>query len=434
MTHADAHPSKPLSSRQDAFEVVRRLREAGYTAYFAGGCVRDALLGLEATDFDVATDAQPAAVRGVFRATQAVGAAFGVILVHQGQSVVEVATFRSDAAYEDGRRPSAVHFTTPQHDAQRRDFTINGLFLDPLENRVIDYVGGQQDLADRRLRAIGDPAARFREDHLRLLRAVRFAARFDLQVDPDTAAAIRHDAPLLRRISPERIADELRRMLTVPTRPRAWQLLWDFALVDTLFRFLPGAEPCELDPQRCPFLLLSGETVSFPLALAAAALSYRLQGVGHPPLKALLVRQRVGEVLRATRQALRLSNEESSQIEEILQSCDAVLQDAPRLATLKRFLARPTSPDSQRLLRALAAAGWEAGAIVLLEPRLAALAGVEVAPPPLLTGDDLVAAGLSPGPLFKRILMQVYDEQLEDRLPDRAAALELGLQLAQSAK
>lgn len=430
MTHADAHPSKPVSRREDALEVVRQLRQAGYTAYFAGGCVRDSLLGIEAADFDVATDAQPKQVRALFRATQAVGAAFGVILVREGESVVEVATFRSDAAYEDGRRPSAVHFTTPEHDAQRRDFTINGLFLDPVENRIIDYVGGQVDLAARRLRAIGDPAARFREDHLRLLRAVRFASRFGLSIDPATAEAIRHDAPLLRRISPERIADELRRMLTVPTRHLAWKHLWEFALVDTLFRFLGAGEPAELQPDRCPFIHLNAQAISFPLALVAGVLSYRLHAVSKASLLPLLSRQAVGENLRACRQALRLSNEELSQMEEMLLSCESVLVAPPRVAALKRFLAKPTSGDASQLLEALARAGWESAEIARVQRSLAVLQGSEVAPAPLLTGDDLVASGLRPGPLFKRVLAEVYDAQLEDRVTSHAAALALGLRLA----
>src|SRR5438067_13328797 len=163
--------------------VLRGLREAGHVAYFAGGCVRDVLLGLEPKDYDVATDAHPQKVRSLFRSTAAVGQAFGVILVRLGKSVVEVATFRSDGRYVDGRRPEDVRFTTAEEDAKRRDFTINGLFFDPLEDRVIDYVGGQEDLTARRLRAIGDPWQRFEEDHLRLLRAVRFAARFDLEIE-----------------------------------------------------------------------------------------------------------------------------------------------------------------------------------------------------------------------------------------------------------
>src|SRR3954471_7154893 len=177
-------PPHKRSDRDDALAVVRRLREAGHVAYFAGGCVRDELLGLHPTDYDVATDAPPPRVRELFQNTQAVGAAFGVILVHHRRSVIEVATFRADLEYRDGRRPEGVRFTTAEEDAKRRDFTINGLFLDPVENKIIDYVGGQEDLKAKRLRAIGDPNERFAEDHLRLLRAIRFAARFNLTIEP----------------------------------------------------------------------------------------------------------------------------------------------------------------------------------------------------------------------------------------------------------
>src|SRR4051812_30998530 len=216
---------RPPSLREDAEAVLRRLREAGHVAYFAGGCVRDTLLGLQPKDWDVATDAPPQRVRQLFPRTQAVGAAFGVILVRQADSQIEVATFRTDVSYEDGRRPTAVKFTTAEEDAKRRDFTINGVFFDPIENKVIDYVGGQEDLKNKILRAIGEPNLRFEEDHLRLLRAVRFAARFDLSIDPTTTAAIKAHADNLKRISPERIADELRRMFASATRVHAHLLL-----------------------------------------------------------------------------------------------------------------------------------------------------------------------------------------------------------------
>src|SRR4051794_4528637 len=183
---------RPPCRREDAEVVLRKLRENGHVAYYAGGCVRDLLLGLEPKDWDVATDAPPPRVRQLFPRTQAVGAKFGVILVRENQSVVEVATFRTDGSYKDGRHPTQVQFTTPEQDAQRRDFTINGLFLDPLDHdRVIDFVGGQDDLKHKILCAIGEPSHRFEEDHLRMLRAVRFAARFGLRIDPATFDAIK---------------------------------------------------------------------------------------------------------------------------------------------------------------------------------------------------------------------------------------------------
>ena len=235
---ANEGSNQPPCRREDALAVLTRLRQAGHIAYFAGGCVRDELLGLTPKDYDIATDAPPDRVRQLFSNTQAVGAAFGVILVRHKKSVVEVATFRTDGKYLDGRHPEAVTFTTAEEDAKRRDFTINGLFLDPVENRVIDYVGGQQDLKNKILRAIGNPNHRFEEDHLRLLRAVRFAARFQLEIEETTARAIAAHADHLKRISPERIGEELRLMLTATTRDRAWQMLHRFRLDDVVFRYL----------------------------------------------------------------------------------------------------------------------------------------------------------------------------------------------------
>jgi hypothetical protein len=231
-TEKNALPSR----EQDAIDIIRALRDAGHVALLAGGCVRDKLLGRASKDFDVATDAPPDRVRALFRNTQSVGAAFGVILVHYNQSVIEVATFRADGTYSDGRRPDSVQFSTAEHDAQRRDFTINGLFFDPLDNRLIDYVNGERDLHARVLRAIGDPAKRFAEDYLRLLRAVRFAARFDLAIEPLTRAALLEHAPKLTRVTPERVGDELRAMLSPATRVRAVELLTELGFTPILFR------------------------------------------------------------------------------------------------------------------------------------------------------------------------------------------------------
>src|SRR5688572_30028855 len=236
MTEPSDQPPEIHSTRQDALAVVQRLRGAGHVAYFAGGCVRDLLLGLEPKDYDVATDAPPDRVRELFKRTQAVGQAFGVILVRVGRSQVEVATFRAEGKYLDGRRPSEVRFTTAEEDAKRRDFTINGLFLDPVTDEVIDYVGGQEDLKNNVLRAIGDPRVRFEEDYLRLLRAVRFVARFNMNLDPETAKAIRAGAANLKAISPERVADELRLMLTPATRKVAWPNLENYGLAQVIFR------------------------------------------------------------------------------------------------------------------------------------------------------------------------------------------------------
>ena len=419
------------SAREDALAVVRRLREAGHDAYFAGGCVRDMLLGLRPKDYDVATDAPPDRVQALFPRTQAVGAAFGVILVRQRKSQVEVATFRTDLEYRDGRRPEGVRFATAEEDAKRRDFTINGLFLDPIENRVIDYVGGQEDLKKKFLRAIGKADERFAEDHLRLLRAIRFAARFGLTIEPATDEAIARNAPHLVRISPERIAEELRTMLTPPTRACAWQTIRRYALDGVIFRFLssptPAAHPEVAGGRAALFERVSpGRRIPFGLALAAVAVEHllvRLKNLSDWP--GLSVRQTV----RAVRQSLRISNDEADEMEGTLYGVEQLLRDAsPRVATLKRFLARPTAPLSRALLAALPAE--LATHRDELERRLAELERADYSPPPLVTGDDLTAAGLTPSPLFKRVLDEVYDAQLENRVTTKDEALRLALAIA----
>jgi poly(A) polymerase len=437
----DATPnsSKPRSTREDALAVVRRLREAGHVAYFAGGCVRDALLGLDPKDYDVATDAPPARVRGLFPRTQAVGAAFGVILVRQGGSQVEVATFRSDGRYVDGRRPEGVVFTNAEEDAKRRDFTINGMFYDPIEDRVIDYVGGQQDLKDRVLRAIGRPEERFEEDHLRLLRAIRFAARFDLAIEDATDLAIELASPHLVRISPERIAEELRIMLTATSRGRAWQMIRRYKLDEVIFRFAhhhaaatrTAAQP-EWPVAPAPRFferVLPEQIIGFGLALAAAALEHAVDRLRLPMNWPVLP---VRPLVHALRQSLRISNDEADAMQGCLEGVERLVREQhPSVATLKRLLAKPTASLSRALLAALPAE--LAGNRGTIETRLRELEETEYAPAPLITGDDLTAAGLQPGKAFKVALDVVYDAQLEGRVMTRDQALELAIRAAQGA-
>jgi len=430
MNSSDPRP-KPPCNREDALAVLSRLRESGAIAYFAGGCVRDSLLGLEAKDWDIATDAPPARVRQLFSSTQAVGAAFGVILVRSGESVVEVATFRADGVYEDGRRPSSVRFTSAEEDARRRDFTINGMFFDPAENQVIDFVGGREDLAAKRIRAIGEPAERFGEDHLRLLRAVRFAARFGFEIEPATAAAIADSANRVKGISPERVGDEVRLMLTASTFRAAWRLLWKLGLSREIFRFIPKL-PENLDMNRSILLNLDdGAGITLGLALAAATLCVRLQAEGVREILKLLAETEISKSVRAMRQALRISNQESDEMAGTLGGLEAMLQSQPpTLAQKKRFLAQPTSAHSLRLMDALAKTGLHAERIVALASDLSELSRHDVAPPPLISGDDLIAAGHAPGPLFRKILDAAYDAQLEGKISSRTEALKLIEQLA----
>jgi poly(A) polymerase len=426
----DSDPrSKPPCHREDAMDVVRALRDAGHVAYFAGGCVRDLLLGLEPKDYDVATDAVPQKVRSLFRNTQAVGQAFGVILARLGRSVVEIATFRTDGKYVDGRHPEEVQFTTAEEDAKRRDFTINGLFFDPIENRVLDFVGGREDLTNKILRAIGDPEARFEEDHLRLLRAIRFAARFDLTIEPVTQKAIVDNAEHLVRISPERIGDELRLMLTATTRVTAWKHLGDMRLLPVFMRFLP--ETSAWPPNAAPLFpgVAAGRPIGLGVALAAMTLCYRRNAPSLPPMHSLLTPEEIRRSVQACRRALKISNDESDAMAGALDVLPLLGDEPPSVARMKRFLARPHSGDSRWLLDAMLMAEPTLARINWLRERFAELEKTDVAPPPLVTGDDLTAAGLVPGPLFKRVLDAVYDAQLEGRVRSREEALALALRM-----
>lgn len=432
----DSDPrNKPACHREDAMALVRALRGAGHVAYFAGGCVRDLLLNLDPKDYDVATDALPEKVRALFRNTQAVGQAFGVILVRVGRSVIEVATFRSDGEYVDGRRPSEVRFTTAEEDAKRRDFTINGLFLDPIDNRVLDYVGGREDLGNRLLRAIGEPDSRFEEDHLRLLRAVRFAARFELEIEPKTRAAIIHHAPRLARISPERVGEEMRLMLTPISRVKAWEHLGELGLLPVILRFMDEKSISSIGEAKTDYRLFKevglDEPIGFGLALAALTLDDRRNRGGEAAqLSNLLKPTEIRVSVQACRRSMKISNAESEAMFEAMEVGHLLRNDSPSVATLKRFLARPSSRDARTLLDALLRAGENSNRIPWLQEQFLKLEQTDYSPPPFVTGDDLTAAGLSPGPLFKRVLDAVYDAQLEARVSTKEDAMQLALQLA----
>jgi hypothetical protein len=345
---------------------------------------------------------------------------------------VEVATFRTDGLYSDGRRPDTVRFTTAAEDAQRRDFTINGLFFDPVEEKTIDFVGGREDLTARRLRAIGDAGNRFEEDHLRLLRAVRFAARFDLSIERETTAAIRRAAPRLKGISPERIAEELRMMLTPVTRRRAWELLIELELSPVIFRMLPPQLSTHTPSPGIPgegwsgglFLALCpAETIPFGLALAAASLD--VQRKSSDDIRRLFTKPNVQRTVNAMRKSLKISNDESDAMAGTLMGLPLLLTDGqPALAMKKRFLAQPTSGLSRKLLAALSTVGLFRERADLLAGEFADLDKTEFAPPPLVTGDDLIAAGWQAGPVFKRLLDGVYDEQLDGRIVTKEAAMQ----------
>jgi poly(A) polymerase len=435
----------PIAKSRRAFatEVVRQLRDAGYQALWAGGCVRDLVLGEAPADYDVATSAAPEEVMRIFRyRTIPVGAAFGVVRVRSGDGhgdEVEVATFRSDGAYVDGRRPTSVVFSSPELDAARRDFTINGMFLDPLTGEIIDYVGGQDDLKRGILRAIGDPAARFREDKLRLMRAIRFAARLRLTIDPATRAALVAMAPQIKAVSAERIAQELCRMLVHPTRANAMELALETGLAAAVLppavamRGLFQGKPYqpEGDLWDHTMLVLRFLPLDPSATLAFGAL---LHDVGKPPTRSIQNgrlafhhHEQVGrQIADALCRDLRLSNTERERIGWLVEY-HQYLGDAKRLreAKLKRMLAQPGIEELLALHRADAMASFgECHQIEYCEYYLRVQPTGPINPPPLVTGHDLVRHGLSPGTHFATILDQLREAQLDRVINSKREALE----------
>jgi poly(A) polymerase len=411
--------------REFAVDVVRKLQQAGFTALWAGGCVRDLLLGHAPDDYDVATSARPDEVRNLFGKgrTLAIGASFGVILVRGprggGAGDVEVATFRTEGPYLDGRHPEHVAFATPEEDALRRDFTINGMFYDPLADKVHDYVGGRQDLQGRVIRAIGNPRARFFEDKLRMLRAVRMTARFDFEIDGSTAAAVREMAVEILIVSSERIAQELKKMLVHFRRAAAMRLADDLELLPVIIpELVPMLE--ESGAERWLRTLTMLERLEQPnFELALATLFAWAVSSADPAAHA-------AEAVRICRR-LKLSNKEVDHVGWLMQHRFAVNNARQmRISQLKRLLAEPGIRDLLTLGRVAAESGaGDLSAVQFCERFLARTPANEIDPPPLITGDDLILAGLSPGARFKELLEVVRDAQLEGKIGTRDEALEL---------
>lgn len=411
--------SDPELARQFALDVVERLRASGFQAFWAGGCVRDELLGRVPADYDVATSATPDEVREVFgrRRTLAVGAAFGVITVlgPKDSGQIEVATFRTDAAYTDGRHPAGVTFSSPEEDAQRRDFTINGLFLDPLSGEVHDYVGGREDLKAGVVRAIGVPAMRFGEDHLRMLRAVRFAAGFGFALENETRAAIEKMTHLVTTVSPERIAAELRAMVSRPGRRRALELLDETGLAREV---LPEVAPADGD---------AAPRVAWKQAAAV------IDALDEPDLSTALAAlfETAGEErLRHTAHRLRLSNREVK-LACWLVDAVAALEDASAAEVAARpwsqvqpLLAHDDAYLLADLLRARADCGrGNADAAAWVTAQIAR-PQAELDPPPLVTGSDLMAAGIPEGRTLGAALAALRAKQLDGEITSREAAIE----------
>ena len=440
--------------KEHAINVVRELRRCGFRAYLAGGCVRDMLLGIEPADYDVTTNATPNEVMRIFPVTYAVGAQFGVVLVPMpkdgGREVVppehphafEVATFRSDGSYSDGRHPDQVQFSTsPEEDVQRRDFTINGLLMDPLDgDRVLDFVGGRADLDAGIIRAIGDPERRFREDKLRMLRGVRFAARFGYAIDPLTIAAIKKFAPQIDQVSRERVRDELTKMLTEGHARRAFELLDTTGLLKEVLPEVDRMHGVEQPPQYHPegdvwihtLMLLEQLPAKCSRTLAWGAL---LHDVGKPPtFRVAPDRIRFdGHVEVGVRMAheicqrLHFSNDDTGQIEALVAN-HMRFSDVERMkaSTLKRFMRLPEFDQHLELHRIdCLSSHRDLSLYNFVRETLRTTPPEEIRPEPLITGADLIGLGYKPGPSFKTILSAAEDAQLEGRVLEREDALRL---------
>jgi poly(A) polymerase len=421
---------------------VRKLREAGHEAFFAGGCVRDMLMGGEPADYDVATSAAPDQVMKLFPRTVAVGAQFGVVVVLVRNRQYEVATFRSDEGYVDGRRPQKVTYTGAREDALRRDFTINALFYDPIEDEVIDYVDGRRDIENGIIRTVGDPLERFEEDKLRMVRAVRFAARFDFAIEPRTLEAIRKFSSNVTQVSWERIGVEIERILTGPNRGRALQLLADTTLLNQILpeihRMIGVPQPEVHHPEGDVFehtkLSLDNlyrDTGRQPGSVLAFATL--LHDVGKPPTFEIADRIRfsghevVGaKIAERVCRRLRLSGEKRKRIVDIVGNHMRFIHAKEmRESKLKKMLQRETFPEELEMHRTDCVASHGSLEIYdFLKGKFESLSREEIKPPPLVRGDDLIELGLIPGPLFGEILQALEEMQLEGKLRSRNEALD----------
>lgn len=437
-----------------ARSIVRELQEAGFEACFAGGCVRDRLRGVPPKDYDIATSARPDEILKLYPRGDTIGAHFGVILVRRGRHHFEIATFREDGPYSDGRHPESVTFSTSEADARRRDFTINGMFHDPIADTLIDHVGGAADLSAGLIRAIGDPLERFEEDYLRLLRAVRFATLLDFTIEEATWSAIRAVADRITRISPERIREELDRIWLSPSRLRGFDLLVESGLMKAILPEIIHLQGCEQPPQWHPEgdvfvhtrLMLSHlpAEASLPLVLSVlfhdiakpATYSYdaaedRIRFSGHDKLGAKMT----GDILRRLRYSNAVINATTAAVAHHMQFKDVRKM---RTSTLKRFLARDNFDDELELHRVDCAgsnARFENYDFIQEKREEFRTAETPLLPPRWIRGDDLIARGVTAGPAFGKILTEAQDLQLEGALSSREdALLWLDQRLAESRK
>ncbi|MDZ7640346.1 MAG: CCA tRNA nucleotidyltransferase [Bryobacterales bacterium] len=426
------------ASRTLALESLADLRRAGFQAWLVGGCVRDRLLGREPGDYDIATNARPEEIGRIFLDAIAVGASFGVMLRRNGEAQAEIATFRSEGEYADGRRPDAVVFEdTPEGDSRRRDFTVNALYEDPSSGTVLDFHGGLEDLARKQIRSVGEPARRFAEDHLRMMRAVRFAVRLGFRIEAETAAAIREHAAHIRRIAAERVRDEFSRILTEGGARRGMELLDELGL---LAGFLPEAarmkgvaQPPEFHPEGDVWVHTLGMLELLEQPSLTLALGVLFHDIGKPETQTVTDRIRFNghveagmRIAREAMERLRYGGAEIEQVQALVAGHMKFMHlDEMRQSTLKRFLGQPHFEEHLELHRAdcLSSHG-KLENYAFAREALERFGAEELHPEPLLRGADLIAGGYRPSPRFGAILRALEEERLEGRLLNRQDALD----------
>ncbi|MCK4965649.1 CCA tRNA nucleotidyltransferase [bacterium] len=424
--------------RKNAEWIVRKLNENGFKAYFAGGCVRDMIMGIDPKDYDIATSAKPEEIKNIFKKTVMVGAQFGVAVVIKDGKNYDVATFRKDKGCTDGRHPNTVIYTDEKEDVKRRDFTINGLLFDPLEDSIIDYVGGKKDIADGIIRTIGNPFERFNEDKLRLMRAVRIAARFDFAIEINTYEALVGSAHDIKDISKERVRDEIVKILTESNAKRGIELLNKTGLLDIILPEVTAMKGVEQPPEKHP----EGDVYTHTLIMldlmenpsAEFALGVLLHDVGKPAVfeKTDKIRFKkhaeVGaQIALQLLERLRFSNKQIEHIVNLVRN-HSTFKDVKKMkkSTLKRFLSTEKFEDYLELHRLdRLASGRNLNTWEYCKEMLNKTPEEDLKPKPLITGDDLTDLGFKPGPHYKDILRHIEDEQLEGRIESKSEAVNI---------